>query len=94
MFLRVLAFAGLLIFFMDLQKRTEQKLVKNSRFVFLVDTSQSMTVEDERTSRDRKLSRSAAVSRLLADSNWIDSFRDQHDVSLLRFESRWASHSK
>src|SRR5690554_2974868 len=44
--LRVLAFVGLLIFFLEVEKRTERKLVKNSRALMLVDTSQSMGLRD------------------------------------------------
>ena len=40
--LRIAAFAGILIFFLKIEKRTEQKLVKNSRAIVLIDTSQSI----------------------------------------------------
>ena len=42
--LRVLAFAGVLLFFLDLQKRSERQVTKNSRVAVLVDTSQSMAL--------------------------------------------------
>ena len=44
--LRVLAFVGLLVFFLNIEKRSEQQLVKNSRLLVLVDTSQSMGLVD------------------------------------------------
>ena len=44
--LRVTAFAGILFFYFDLEKRSEQKVVKNSRTVLLVDTSLSMGIQD------------------------------------------------
>ncbi len=44
--LRVVAFAGLLIFFLQIEKRTEKRITKNSRVAVLVDTSQSMALRD------------------------------------------------
>ena len=44
--LRVLAFAGILFYFMDLQKRTQELVTQNSRVAVLVDTSQSMALAD------------------------------------------------
>jgi hypothetical protein len=44
--LRLAAFAGVLFYFFNLEKRTERKLVKNSRVLLLVDTSQSMGLQD------------------------------------------------
>src|SRR5262245_27786292 len=35
--LRVLAFIGLLVFFFNLEKRSEKKIIKNSRAVVLID---------------------------------------------------------
>ncbi len=42
--LRILAFVGLLLFFLDLQKRSEQPIAKASRLAVLVDGSLSMTL--------------------------------------------------
>ena len=44
--LRLVAFAGILFFFFGLEKRAERKLVKNSRAILLIDTSQSMGLRD------------------------------------------------
>ena len=44
--LRLAALAGLFVFFLQLEKRVEHKVVKNSRAVVLVDTSQSMGLDD------------------------------------------------
>src|SRR5436190_12618991 len=44
--LRLLAFAGILFFFFGLEKRAERKVVKNSRAILLIDTSQSMGQRD------------------------------------------------
>ncbi len=42
--LRLTAFLGIAIFFMDLQRRSEQKVVRPSRLAVLVDTSLSMSL--------------------------------------------------
>jgi hypothetical protein len=60
--LRVTAFVGLLIFLLDLQKRTEQRIVKNSRCILLVDTSQSMSLVDQRGEYDGAASGDAEAS--------------------------------
>lgn len=44
--LRILAFAGLLLAFLDLQKWSEQTELQNSRVVLVVDTSISMGLKD------------------------------------------------
>ena len=44
--LRLAAFGGLLLMYLDIQKRTETKVVHNSRVVLLVDTSLSMSRVD------------------------------------------------
>jgi hypothetical protein len=48
--LRLAALAGLLVFFLQLEKRTERKLVHNSRALVLVDTSLSMSLRDTQPS--------------------------------------------
>ena len=54
---RVVALVLLLVYFLDLQKRTETRVVRNSRAVVMVDTSQSMslrrTVGDDDHDADR-----------------------------------------
>ena len=85
--LRVLAFAGLLVFFLDLQKRSEQKLVKNSRMAVLVDTSQSMGIADiPAPDSDDKHTRIQQVIAALGESPFVDQMRDKHDVTLYRFD--------
>ena len=48
--LRLSAFVGILFFFFGLEKRAERKVVKNSRAILLVDTSQSMGLRDSDSS--------------------------------------------
>ncbi len=58
--LRLTALLSLLLFFLDLEKRTEQKLVKTSRVAVLVDTSQSMGLADAVDNRATTETRLAA----------------------------------
>ena len=46
MFLRSVAFFGILFFFLNLEKLTEQTLTKNSRALVLIDTSQPPHIHD------------------------------------------------
>ncbi len=94
--LRVAAFAGLLIFFLKIEKRTEQKLVKNSRSVVLVDTSQSMGLVDPKLPGASAASngidgtnatRLEQVKRAL-NSDVIDALRKAHDVAVYRFDQQ------
>ncbi len=89
--LRVFAFVGLLIFFLGLQKRTERRVVKNSRAVLLVDTSQSMGLSDDQTG-----SGSAGPARIdqvvaeLASGSFLQELQAKHDVSIFRFDENSA----
>ena len=72
---------------MNLEKRTERKLVKTSRVAVLVDTSQSMGLADATRSRaDRTETRLAQVTRELSQGNLIDQLRQKHDVTCYRFD--------
>ncbi len=48
--LRLVALVGLLAYFLELEKRTERKVVHNSRAIVLVDTSLSMGLHDSDSS--------------------------------------------
>jgi hypothetical protein len=85
--LRGLAFVGLLFFFFDLEKRTERKLVKNSRAVLVVDTSQSMGLEDaSSTAIPAGPTRIDQVVEALASHRLVPELRARHDVIVYRFD--------
>ncbi|MEX2174441.1 MAG: vWA domain-containing protein [Pirellulaceae bacterium] len=84
--LRVLAFLGILFFFLNLEKRAERKLVKNSRAVILVDTSQSMGLRDSDSSNVPAASRIEFVQQELARGTLIEKLREKHDVVVSRFD--------
>jgi len=84
--LRLLAIAGAVMFFLGLEKRIDKQIVTDSVVTILVDTSQSMSVEDETIGEEGDLvSRSEAVLQLLTNSLLIKTLRQQHDVSLAVF---------
>ena len=85
--LRLIAFAGAIVFFLEPLKRTDQEIVTESRVAVLVDASQSMAVEDEKVGDDAGLSRSDAVLRALQDSPLIKELRSQHDVTVAVFDA-------
>ncbi len=88
--LRLAAFCGILLVFLDVQKRTETKVVHNSKVLLLVDTSLSMAradAEDVSGGARRSARRIDQVSTALVDSDFLDQLRHTHDVSVARFDS-------
>ena len=85
--LRVLAFVGILFFFFNLEKRAERILVKNSRAVLLVDTSQSMALRDADTpGGSTGRSRIELVIAELEKGDFVESLRQKHDIVVYRFD--------
>ncbi len=85
--LRVLAFVGILFFFFNLEKRAERILVKNSRAVLRVDTSQSMALRDtESSGGSTGRSRIEFVIAELEKGEFVESLRQKHDVVVYRFD--------
>ena len=82
---RLVALALLLIYFLDLQKRTEQRVVRNSRAVVIVDTSQSMSLRDV-SAEAATATRIAAVTDRMAQL--VDSLRPQHDVLVYQVDDK------
>lgn len=90
--LRVLAFGGVLFFFLDLEKRTEQRDVKPSRVAVLVDTSQSMAVKDTNASAanagkaGNSLSRIERVVAEFRDGELLNQLRRRHEITVYSFD--------
>lgn len=85
--LRLVALIGVLVYFFDLEKRAERQLVKNSRVVLLVDTSQSMGLQDSPgTSGGESKTRIRQVIETLAGGPFIEQLRQRHDVVVYRFD--------
>jgi hypothetical protein len=91
--LRVIAFAGLLIYYLDPVKRTEQKQVRNSRVLVLVDTSMSMGLHDAEGSAipatPTRLEQVASVLETAerGGSGLLAKLREKHDIVVARFDS-------
>jgi hypothetical protein len=89
--LRLLAILGILVFFLDLQKRSEQILTRPSKLAILVDTSLSMTMpqsdDDNRMQgQDTGANRIAAVQELFSSSPLLNDLRSKHDITVYRFD--------
>lgn len=85
--LRLLAFASVLFYFFNLEKRTERQLVKNSRVILLVDTSQSMGLQDAPSPAGAEgKSRIQQVVAELAAGQLVEQLRRRHDVVVYRFD--------
>ena len=87
MFLRSVAFFGILFFFLNLEKLTEQTLTKNSRALVLIDTSQSMGLRDGQSSENpTNASRLDLVAEEFSKGDLIEDLREKHDVVVYRFD--------
>ncbi len=85
--LRLTAFCGLLLFYLDLQKWSEQKEIQNSRVLVLADTSISMSLSNtDATSSNPADSRIGQVISEFSTGDMLDTLRKTHDVQVWRFD--------
>lgn len=87
--LRLCALLGILFFFLDLEKRTEDREVKPSRALLLVDTSQSMALRD--TTPSATSSGNSRIEQVVAemrDGTMLRQLRAQHDVAIYQFSDQ------
>jgi hypothetical protein len=84
--LRLTAFAGILFFFLNLERLTEQTLTRNSRVLLLADTSLSMGIRDVDDQSTTGTSRIDQVVQELTGGTLMDELRQQHDVVVYRFD--------
>jgi len=85
LFLRIAAFLGILFYFFDLERRSERRVVKNSRAILLVDTSQSMGIVDA-DALIPGANRLEQLVREFSTGRWLDDLRQLHDVVVYRFD--------
>ena len=83
--LRLTAFAGLFIFFLAPEKRTDHRIVRNSRVLVLADVSQSMGLTDSDSSSQTGLPRNQQVAELFSQGGLLASLQKKHDVVVSRF---------
>lgn len=84
--LRTATFFGLLVMFLQPHWRAERELVRNSRVLLVVDTSQSMGLNDgQLSSSGAFVSRAGQVADSLAASDFLAQLRRVHDVTVIPF---------
>ncbi len=86
MLLRCLALAGLVVFFLGIERRTAREVVHNSQVAVLVDVSQSMGLGENENAGETGNSRIKAVVEMLANSPLVAELRNTHDVNVARFD--------
>ncbi len=84
--LRFIALAGLLVFFLGIERRTTRQVVHNSQVAVLVDVSQSMGLGESDNTADTGATRIKAVVNALADSPLVSQLRQTHDVNIAHFD--------
>src|SRR5690606_26732966 len=86
--LRVAALAALLLYFLQFDKLTEQRVVRDSRVAVLVDTSLSMSQPGTPSSIgvSNSRSRTEEVAGLLAQTDFLTRLSEQHQLSVYRFD--------
>ena len=88
MLLRIAALVGILLYFFQFDRRTEQRVVRNSRVAVLVDTSLSMTLPGEPSESGlvSNASRAEQVAKLLEQSDFLQQLAGQHELTVYRFD--------
>lgn len=86
MLLRCLALAGLIIFFLGIERRTTREIVHNSQVAVLVDVSQSMGLSENENSADSGATRIKSVIDALTSSSLVSELLKTHDVNVARFD--------
>ncbi|HEY2882244.1 MAG TPA: vWA domain-containing protein, partial [Pirellulales bacterium] len=88
--LRLAAFAGVLLMYLDVERRSETKVVHNSRVVLLVDTSLSMSrtdADDVPPGTPATQRRIDPVAEAIQQSPFITDLRHTHDVEVVKFDA-------
>ena len=87
--LRLTALVGIVFFFFQLQKRTDERVVRPSRVALLIDTSLSMTLPSQLPDSNQPVPPSR-IEQLLEEfdkGSLLPSLLKQHEVVAYRFDS-------
>jgi len=85
--LRCVALAGLLVFFLGLERRTTREVIHNSQVAVLVDVSQSMALSDNHAGAEANPhSRSDQIVTAIDDTPLLRELRQHHDINVARFD--------
>jgi hypothetical protein len=85
--LRLVAFGGLVVYFLGIERRTTREVVHNSQVAVLVDVSQSMGLPaSDNSIESNPKSRLDEIVATLVESPLIAELRRSHDVHIVRFD--------
>lgn len=84
MFLRGAVLLSLVFFFLNFERRAQQRVTRPSELVALIDTSQSMSLPAE--SAPESASRMQAVHDLVAETPWLEDLSQKHRVVVYGFD--------
>ncbi len=86
--LRLTALVGVMVYFFQLDKRTEQRIVRDSRVVVLADTSLSMTSSGTPSPSGvpSAKTRSEELVELIAKTPLLEQLSAKHQVTVYRFD--------
>lgn len=84
--LRVAALIGLVLHFFHLEKRSQRRVVRQSRIAVLVDTSLSMSLPADGTTAAP--TRTEIASELLSASPLLDQLSEDHEVTVYRYAAQ------
>jgi hypothetical protein len=86
--LRLSAFVGILVFFLQIERRADREVIRPSRVAALVDTSQSMGLSDPvEEGSTAKPSRSEQAIAAFQDGPLLAELRKKHEVVVYRFDA-------
>ena len=84
--LRMIVLFALVFFFMGLQRRTQQRVMRPSEVAVVVDTSQRMSLAESNEPLGEALTRSERVARMLGDGELLDRLAETHRVTVYAFD--------
>lgn len=86
--LRLVVFVGLMLYFFQLDKRSELRVTRNSRVAILVDTSLSMSLPGTPSASGVASTQTRAdeAAQLISASPVLGELAGQHDVTVYRFD--------
>ncbi|PHS14336.1 MAG: hypothetical protein COA78_05890 [Blastopirellula sp.] len=85
--LRILAFVALLFVFLGLEKKTEREVLENSRVIVMVDTSQSMGLQDPNEDGSSSgVSRIQQIVSRFTEGELLTQLTKYHQVLVYRFD--------
>ncbi|MEM8733246.1 MAG: vWA domain-containing protein, partial [Planctomycetota bacterium] len=87
---RCAAFIGILLFFLQLEKSSEQRIVRDSRVAVIVDGSMSMSLPGTpfESGIASEISRAAEAEQFFGSNPGWEAIRQKHEVNVYRFDEQ------